>query len=122
MKKLSLAVAVVLCASFGLWAQSIGVVPAGNRTAPTALTKHVLKATYVSSAVINTGVGSSYQALDAANNVVCPGTAGSCLIQADQWVEAGAITTAGNRVALCLLIDGNFANGLAAVTARHKVA
>src|SRR5215471_4831247 len=43
----------------------------------------------------------TYSAVDGAQTVVCPGTSGTCTIQADHWIELKG-STAGNEAWGCL--------------------
>ena len=47
----------------------------------------------------------TYSAVDSAQTVVCPGTSGTCTIQADHWIELQG-STAGNEAWGCLAVDG----------------
>ena len=47
----------------------------------------------------------TYSAVDGAQTVVCPGTSGTCTIQADHWIELKG-STAGNEAWGCLAVDG----------------
>ncbi len=103
--------AVFVLATCSLWAQSSNVSgrEAVSKAAPTSLVKHTLKGTY-NSVVNNVTYAAGFTAVDAANNVVCPGTAGNCLISADQWAQIGA-NASGGRVAICFYVDGASVNG-----------
>ena len=89
-----------------------GAFVASNAPDQPAAVKHVLKSTYINTCIPSntcfsfTLASGAYTAVDAPTTVVCPGTSGTCLIQADQWLEVGGTTTAGNNTALCLLVDG----------------
>ena len=72
---------------------------------------HMLKATYVSSGSLNVKVlPAGDMPVDAVQTITCPGTTGTCLIQADAWVQVGESGTAGNEVALSLFVDGKEVN------------
>jgi len=66
--------------------------------------KHTLMATYISNGYLGT-VEPSDSPIDAVHTVSCPGTSGTCLFQADAWVQIGRGTYGG--VALCLYVDGS---------------
>jgi hypothetical protein len=110
MKKTLLVIALTLSANFTLWAQrgdsnALGL-SGTDRDAPTALASHALKKTYLSVGGPGT-TGSGFQTIDT-QTVLCPGTSGNCVIQADQWVQ---LQGAFGKTALCLLIDGNLVDG-----------
>src|SRR5260370_17073842 len=89
MKKMLLVVIVVALASFAS-AQSTNAM--GRRSVksdtPLTLVHHVLKTmSNTNGSSFSAGVG--FTAVDSPNTVVCPGTAGSCLIQAHQIVQLG---------------------------------
>jgi len=77
--------------------------------APTSqAVNHALQRNYFSSGTLG---GASLLAftntpVDAAQTIICPGTSGSCTIQADHWIELQG-STAGNEAWGCLLVDGN---------------
>ena len=76
--------------------------------AATLAVNHVLQRNYFSSGTLG---GASLLAftntpVDAAQTIICPGTSGSCTIQADHWIELQG-STAGNEAWGCLLVDGN---------------
>ena len=110
MKKTLLVVALMFATNFTLWAQHRNSNAMGlsevRTEAPTALPVHTLKKTYLSVGG-STGTGSGFQTIDT-QTVNCPGTAGTCVIQADQWAQ---IQGAFGRTALCLLIDGVLVDG-----------
>ena len=76
-----------------------------NRVPPAAV-KHIGNGVY-----INTGVkavtipAATYTPIDAPITVTCPGTTGTCLLQADQWIQTGFGTTTFNEFAICLYVD-----------------
>jgi len=87
----------------------------GYDTAPTfhvdipevIATKHVLQSTYLNSGDLG---GASFPAntftpVDTQLTVVCPGTSGTCSIQADMLVQNGA-GGSGNLNRVCLYVDG----------------
>ena len=77
--------------------------------APLVFTKHVIKGMYNTSADLEATMVAGLNAIDGANTVSCPGTSGTCLIQADQSFEA--IVATGDGVAICLYVDGALVNG-----------
>jgi hypothetical protein len=85
---------------------------AGLVVAPVAAVNHSLQRTYISS---GTDSGASFPggyvltAVDSPQSVFCPGTSGTCTIQADHWVEMQGSTTR-NEAAVCLAVDGVFDN------------
>jgi len=111
MKKALLALG-LLVISGSLFAQSnaMGQNDSDAPLAPLALVKHVLKGTYISTGAFG-AVGAGFTAIDAVSNVTCPGTSGNCLIQADQWIQAGASSASNNSVAICLYVDGSSVDG-----------
>lgn len=107
MKRILSVLSILVIGSAALWAQANAIGPDDSPTAPqspTALTKHLLKGTYVS-----TGNGPALVVgtnnIDAVTNVVCPGTSGNCLIHADQVIQIGDTSTA-SRVAILFKVDG----------------
>ena len=112
MKRILCVLGVLVIAGASLWAQANASEsdPSTSATqSPTAFTKHVLKGTY-----ITTGTGptlaAGFNQIDAVNTVVCPGTSGNCLIQADQVIQVGGISSAG-RIAFCFKVDGTNVDG-----------
>jgi|SRR6516164_3752302 hypothetical protein len=77
--------------------------------APLQAVNHVLKGTYISSGTLGGAFlpPGTYSAVDAPQTITCPGTSGTCTIQADHWVELSG-TTANNTVWVCLAVDGVF--------------
>jgi hypothetical protein len=75
---------------------------------PNALaSKRVLQGTYNNLGHYDNSVaGDTFTPIDTQLTVSCPGTSGTCTIQADMWVENGDATTAGNSNAICLYVDG----------------
>jgi hypothetical protein len=110
MKKMLLVVIVVALASFAS-AQSTNAMgrPSVKSDTPAALVHHILKNMSNTTGTSFT-VGAGFTAVDSPNTVLCPGTAGSCLLQAQQWAEVGG-NGSGGRVALCFFVDGNDING-----------
>jgi len=79
---------------------------------PNALaTKHVLQGTYNNNGVFGPGTvsGSTSTPIDAQLTVLCPGTSGTCTIQADMWVENGGQTSTLDGVGIRLYVDGKAA-------------
>lgn len=116
MKKILSVLGLLAFTSFALWAQTgtnaMGRSDTPNRAdAPTALTKHTLKGTYVSTGYFGANVGAGFTPIDAVNTVACPGTSGNCLLQADQWIQAGGSGTPDNSVAICFYVDNNPVDG-----------
>ena len=110
MKKMCVVLCLVLVASMSAMAQSSSVFghqASGN--APLVFTKHVIKGMYNTSADLEATMVAGLNAIDGANTVSCPGTSGTCLIQADQWVQADVAS--GDGVAICLYVDGVPTNG-----------
>lgn len=109
MKKILLMLTLTAVASLA-WAQSSPFGTGAGKTgkhAPAALTAHVLKKTYnvtdFSGAVLP---ALTVVDLDSASTIVCPGTSGTCLIQAEQWVQFLGNGTTDNATEICLLVDG----------------
>ena len=104
MKKLLLVLGFLALASCA-FAQSSSHTPE-SAEAPKfpAFAKHTLMATYISNGYLGT-VEPSDSPIDAVHTVSCPGTSGTCLFQADAWVQIGWGTYGG--VALCLYVDGS---------------
>lgn len=80
-------------------------------------TKEVLQGTYINSGVAGISVpANTFTPIDNLLTVVCPGTTGTCSIQADMWVQNGFAFSSGNSNRVCLYVDGNpapFCNYLA---------
>jgi hypothetical protein len=78
----------------------------------TLATKHVLQATYVNSG--NYGdvlvTGGPFVPVDTQLTVLCPGTSGTCSIQADMLVENGGASSPLNTNSVCLIVDGSPGN------------
>jgi len=77
---------------------------------PAPAVNHTLKGTYINSGIDTNNGGFVSPAeifpIDNPLTVVCPGTTGTCSIQADMWVMTGGTTFAGNTYFLCLYVDG----------------
>lgn len=53
-----------------------------------------------------TSFPSEYTAVDPVKTVECPGSAGTCTITAEIWVQTGSSTTGSNNYVVCLYVDG----------------
>jgi hypothetical protein len=96
-----------LFCGLGLFAQA----QEGQVDIPVILsTKHVVEGWYINSGLDTNNGGFVSPAelfpIDSPLTVVCPGTTGTCSIQADMWVMTGGTTFAGNTYFLCLYVDG----------------
>lgn len=112
MKRILSILSVLAIGSAALWAQANAIDSDQSTSAtqsPTALTKHLLKGTYVSSGT-GPALAVGFNDIDVANKVVCPGTSGNCLIQADQVIQIGNSPSA-SRIAICFKVDGSFVDG-----------
>lgn len=70
--------------------------------------KHVLQGTYYNNGNYLAAVpASTYTPIDTQLTVACPGTTGTCTIQADMWIENGNVSTSGNLNQVCVYVDGN---------------
>jgi hypothetical protein len=110
MRKMLLLVTVVVLASFAS-AQS------SNAMGRNTVTKdfpnsgvHTLKNTTINANALNVSEAAGFHAIDAATTVLCPGTSGTCIIQADQWIQLVNGVT-GNKVAICFYVDGTAVDG-----------
>ena len=111
MKRILSALSILVIGSAALWAQANAIGPDTPPTAtqsPTALTKHLLKGTYVSAGSAG-AIGTGTTEIDAVSNVVCPGT-GNCLIHADQVFQIGN-TPSASRIAILFYVDGFSVDG-----------
>ena len=81
-----------------------------QQDAPATATKHVLQGTYINSGEYTTNGGfispAEYFPIDSQLTVSCPGTSGTCSIQADMWVQNGNETFTFNTYSMCLYVDG----------------
>ena len=78
----------------------------GAQEAPALATNHVLKGTYITNGNYNATVpAATYTPIDTQLIVSCPGTSGTCTIEADMWVDnfGGG---SGNINAICIYVDG----------------
>jgi hypothetical protein len=76
---------------------------------PAALaTNHVLKGTYINSGSLHgTAIpAATFTAIDNPLTVSCPGTTGTCSINAAMLVQNGGSTASSNVNRLCLYVDG----------------
>jgi hypothetical protein len=79
---------------------------------PPAAVKHVGGGTYVNTGTYAASIpAATFTAIDAPITVTCPGTTGTCLLQADQWIQTGAGSTSANEFAICFYVDGVAVNG-----------
>lgn len=108
MKKLLLVLSFVALASFA-FAQSSSHVP-GSAEAPPfpSFGKHTLMATYISNGNLNADLPAGDSPVDAVHTISCPGTSGTCLFQADSWVQVGEGTS--TQVGICFYVDGKLVN------------
>jgi hypothetical protein len=74
---------------------------------PDALaTKHILEGTYINSGFYGGIVSAETTVpIDTKLTVACPGTSGTCTIEADMWVQSEGV--ASDSYAICLYVDGN---------------
>src|SRR5215469_13266703 len=93
MKKMWVVLCVLAMASLSAWAQNASKPGArasegaSDNVALPADVKHVLKNVYNNTGNLFTTTVVGYNAIDSKTTVLCPGTSGTCLIQADQWVQ-----------------------------------
>ncbi|MGB8543663.1 MAG: hypothetical protein WCD49_18690 [Candidatus Acidiferrales bacterium] len=74
-------------------------------------TNHVLEKTYNNTGGVPTDAPSNtYTPIDHQLTVLCPGTTGTCSIEADMWVENGDSNSTINANAVCLYVDGKATN------------
>jgi len=118
MKKVWVILCVVAVASLPALAQNRSLSSAMAHTgqsmdapeavAPSAVVKHVLKNMYNSNCVSASCPGgdmfAAFNPIDSPITVSCPGTSGTCLIQADQWIQVDFVP--GDAIAICLYVDG----------------
>ncbi len=119
MKKMWVVLCLVALVSLSAWAQNrkpatvkeyLGDTAANpEKVAPAAVVKHVLKNMYNSTGVPSLTMVSGPNAADSAITVSCPGTSGTCLIQADQWIHLDELS--GDIIGICLYVDGTEVNG-----------
>jgi len=108
MKKLSLVLILVL-SSLG-FAQSPATgenVTGPKSNFPVAFLQHTPNKIYLVSNFNGASfTGGTYAAIDSQHKITCPGTSGTCLIQADSWVQFGGNGTADNATRISLFVDG----------------
>ena len=117
MKKMWVVLCVLAMVSLSAWAQNASKPGArapeadSDKVAPPAVVKHVLKNLYNNTGDYFGGTTTvvGYNAIDSKTTVSCPGTSGTCLIQADQWVQLSVAIN--DRIGICLLMDGTDING-----------
>jgi len=70
-------------------------------------TKHVLEGTYNNNGSLEevSVPVDTYTPIDTKLTVTCPGTSGTCTIQADMWIENGGETSSDNANVICLYVD-----------------
>ncbi len=81
-------------------------------------TSHVVKEIYINSGIDTNNGGfvspAEYFPIDNQLTVTCPGSSGTCSIQADIVVQNGNETFTSKTYSMCLYVDGNFAPNCAA--------
>jgi hypothetical protein len=75
----------------------------------TVLPNRTLAKTYMSYDNGLVAVAAGFQPIDSPTTVLCPGTSGTCTIVAEENLQLSG-TTAGNRWAICLFVDGTQAS------------
>jgi len=74
---------------------------------PPVAVKHTGNGVYINTGNLATTIpAATFTAVDAPITVVCPGTSGNCLLQADEWIQTGLGSTTFNEFALCFYVDG----------------
>ena len=107
MKKLLLVFSIVCIASLAFAQHNTSAMGQKRPDYPISFSHHTLKNTYIYEQDFSgTSEPAGFFAVDPADTASCPGTSGTCLIVADQWLQIGAETFTGNRAALCFYIDG----------------
>jgi hypothetical protein len=87
---------------------SLGIY-SGAQQAPALATNHVLKGTFINNGNYNANAAAgTFTPIDTALSVSCPGTSGTCTIEADMWIQ-NASDGGGNTV--CLFVDGSESSG-----------
>ena len=82
-----------------------------TQVAPAAV-KHIGAGTYINTGLFATTIpAATFTPVDAKITVTCPGTTGTCLLQADQFIQTGLGSTTLNEFALCFYVDGVAVNG-----------
>lgn len=83
----------------------------GSNIPPTTI-KHVLMGTIINTCGSSCSSGSfpagGTTPIDAPTTVTCPGTSGTCTLEADQVLQVGV---PGSLVGLCFYVDGTLVNG-----------
>ncbi|MGD0417528.1 MAG: hypothetical protein ABSA80_19380 [Terriglobales bacterium] len=85
----------------------------GAQATPEATsTNHVLKGTYITNAqgVIDI-TAKTLTDIGPTLTVSCPGTTGTCTVQADLWIKVNGPSTSGNYIFLCFTVDGSETSG-----------
>ncbi len=87
---------------------SYGVYSAAQAVEQALATKHVLEGTYNNNGTYTGGAvaADTYTPIDTELTVACPGTSGTCTIQADMWIENGGESSSLNANVICLYVDG----------------
>jgi hypothetical protein len=83
--------------------------PTFNVDIPNVLAPHhVLQATYINSGFFGGAVisANTFTPIDTQLTVLCPGTSGTCSINADMLVQNGNATVGSNNNRVCLYVDG----------------
>jgi len=94
---------------------SFGVYSGAQAIPETTATKHVLEGTYINNGNHNATVpAATYTPVDTKLTVSCPGTSGTCTIEADMWVD-NYLSGGGslNSITICLYVDGVQTSGCA---------
>jgi len=91
---------------------SFRVYSGAQETSATLSTNHVLKETYNTYGLGATISAATLTAIGPALTVSCPGTTGTCTIEADVLAQVGDSKASGNYIYLCATLDGaGAANG-----------
>ena len=93
---------------------SFCVYSGAQETSATLSTTHVLKGTYITNAQGNIGVpATTLVGIGPVLTVSCPGTTGTCTVQADLWIKvvgpAASVSpynSSGDYIFLCFAVDG----------------
>jgi hypothetical protein len=73
---------------------------------PALATSHVIKGTYINNGNYNSNVAAAtFTPIDTALSVSCPGTSGTCTIEADMWIQ-NVSDGGGNTVCLFTPVGG----------------
>jgi hypothetical protein len=86
----------------------IAVVAALNCGLASAQRKETLEATYIDKGYLPTGlnIGTTRTPVGPVVTVDCPGTSGTCTIQADQFIQVGYGSASGNMFIVGFYLDG----------------